>query len=189
MGKLAAVTHGPTAVKRLLAVIFVVAWNACTTLALAAEPPPAPAPPQQILMAPSAGSDLPDLGSPAETILSHRDEYGLGAMVAKELRDQNALIDDPEVYEYINGVGQRLAAQSSEGGNGFEYNDIKDTDARDTARFHSDGAPSYYKLHKPTERRCVVTATGFGSEMSGCLGTDSQRVSKIMAYRCNTDFT
>ncbi|HTC14671.1 MAG TPA: M48 family metalloprotease [Steroidobacteraceae bacterium] len=128
MGKLAAVTHGPTAVKRLLAVIFVVAWNACTTLALAAEPPPAPAPPQQILMAPSAGSDLPDLGSPAETILSHRDEYGLGAMVAKELRDQNALIDDPEVYEYINGVGQRLAAQSSEGGNGFEYNVIKDTD-------------------------------------------------------------
>jgi len=76
--------------------------------------------------APNAGSELPELGSPASAVLSQSDEYRLGAMVTKELRDQNALIEDPEISEYINGVGQRLAAQSAEGGRHFQYFVIKD---------------------------------------------------------------
>jgi beta-barrel assembly-enhancing protease len=118
------VPRGPTAVQRRLTLILATAVLGFLTLTAAAEPPT----PQPILMAPSAGSDLPDLGSPAETYISHSDEYGLGAMVTKELRDQNALIEDAEVSEYINGVGQRLAAQSSEGGSNFQYFVIKDTD-------------------------------------------------------------
>jgi beta-barrel assembly-enhancing protease len=78
------------------------------------------------LTGPAAGSDLPDMGSPAATVLSHSDEYRLGAMVARELREQNALLEDPEVSEYINSVGGRLASQSSEGGRGFQYFMIKD---------------------------------------------------------------
>jgi beta-barrel assembly-enhancing protease len=124
MRKLATVPHGPTAVKRRCALLLLSALLAGTTLAAGA--PPASTPAQPVLTAPTPGSDLPDLGSPAETILSHRDELQLGAMVAKELRDQNALIEDPEVSEYINGVGQRLAAQSAEGGNNFAYFVIKD---------------------------------------------------------------
>ncbi len=81
---------------------------------------------QPLLNAPTAGSELPELGSPASAVLSQSDEYRLGAMVTKELRDQNALIEDPEVSEYVNGVGQRLAAQSSEGGRHFQYFVIKD---------------------------------------------------------------
>jgi beta-barrel assembly-enhancing protease len=80
-----------------------------------------------ILNTPSAGSDLPDLGSPAAAYVSRTDEYRLGAMVARELRDENALIEDPEVSEYINWVGVRLAAQSAEGGRDFQYFVIKDT--------------------------------------------------------------
>ena len=86
-----------------------------------------PATSQPLLNAPAAGSDLPDMGSPAAAVLSQSDEYRLGAMVAHELRDQNALIEDPEVSEYINSVGMRLASQSAEGGRHFQYFVIKDT--------------------------------------------------------------
>jgi beta-barrel assembly-enhancing protease len=78
------------------------------------------------LSPPAAGSDLPDLGSPAEQMLSHTDEYALGAMVAHQLRDQNALLEDPEVQEYIQSVGLRLASQSTMGGVGFHYLVVND---------------------------------------------------------------
>jgi beta-barrel assembly-enhancing protease len=79
-----------------------------------------------VLSTPASGSDLPDLGSPASTILSHNDEYQLGAMVTRELRDQNALIEDPEITDYLQNLGQRLAAQSADGGRDFHFYVIKD---------------------------------------------------------------
>src|SRR5215468_124599 len=109
---------------RRLTVLLATAVLTAATLVAAAEPPSNS---QPIRTIPSAGSDLPDLGSPAATVLSQSDEYRLGAMVAKELRDQNALIEDPEVSEYINTVGMRLASQSAEGGRHFQYFVIKDT--------------------------------------------------------------
>ena len=100
----------------------------CLTVATiaAAQQPPTTNP--MDLTGPTAGSDLPDLGSPADTILSKTDEFRLGAMVAKELRDQNALLEDPEVNEYLTSVEQRLAAQSAEGGRGFQSFMVKDTE-------------------------------------------------------------
>ena len=91
-------------------------------VAFADDPPSTPL----TLSTPAAGSDLPDMGSPAAAVLSRSDEYRLGAMVAHQLRDQNALLEDPEVSEYVNGVGLRLASQSAEGGRGFQYFVIKD---------------------------------------------------------------
>ncbi|HUO19739.1 MAG TPA: M48 family metalloprotease [Steroidobacteraceae bacterium] len=94
------------------------------TLAFAGEPP---MPSGRELTGATAGSDLPDMGSPAETVLSRSDEFRLGAMVAKEIRDQNGLVEDPEVSEYINDIGKRLASQSDMGGEYFHYFVIKDT--------------------------------------------------------------
>jgi len=99
---------------------------ALTTLAAAAAADEPPASTPLTLSTPAAGSDLPDMGSPAAAVLSHTDEYRLGAMVARELRDQNALLEDPEVSEYMSWVGLRLASQSAEGGRGFQYFVIKD---------------------------------------------------------------
>jgi predicted Zn-dependent protease len=107
---------------RRLAIFLITALLAAGTMA-AADPPPAA---QPLRNAPTAGSELPELGSPASAVLSQTDEYRLGAMVTKELRDQNALIEDPEISEYVNGVGQRLASQSAEGGRHFQYFVIKD---------------------------------------------------------------
>src|SRR5216110_1421463 len=111
---------------RLLPIFIAAALTtlAAAAAAAAADEPPASTP--LTLSAPAAGSDLPDMGSPAAAVLSHTDEYRLGAMVAHQLRDQNALLEDPEVSEYVNGVGLRLASQSAEGGRGFQYFVIKD---------------------------------------------------------------
>jgi beta-barrel assembly-enhancing protease len=103
--------------------ILATALLSAGTLAAADEPPSTR---QPLLSAPPAGSDLPDMGSPAAAVLSQSDEYRLGAMVARELRDQNALMEDPEIGEYVNSVGLRLASQSSEGGRNFQYFVIKD---------------------------------------------------------------
>jgi len=119
MEKLAAPRAVQSAMRRLP--LLLVTVLAAATVA-SADPPAR----QPILSAPPAGSDLPDMGSPASTILSQSDEFRLGAMIARELRDQNALVEDPEVSEYMNGVGQRLAAQSAEGGRHFQYFVIKD---------------------------------------------------------------
>lgn len=79
-------------------------------------------------LSPSVGADLPDLGSPASTILSKQDEAEIGAMVSKQMRDENQVIEDPEITEYIQSVGQRLAAQSPDGGAYFHYVVVRDPD-------------------------------------------------------------
>jgi beta-barrel assembly-enhancing protease len=109
---------------RCLPLALAVTLLAAATLAAADEPASSQ---PDLNASPVVGSDLPDMGSPAAAVLSATDEYRLGAMVARELRDQNALIEDPEVDEYINGIGQRLASQSAMGGENFHYFTIKDT--------------------------------------------------------------
>ncbi|HKT72752.1 MAG TPA: M48 family metalloprotease [Steroidobacteraceae bacterium] len=70
---------------------------------------------------PPAAPDLPDMGSPAAAVLSGTDEYRLGAMVIRGFRDQNALIEDPEVSEYLNAVGAKLAAMAPDGAPHFQF--------------------------------------------------------------------
>jgi beta-barrel assembly-enhancing protease len=108
---------------RALLIMLLSGILTAATVAFAGEPP---LPGNGVLSGPTPGSNLPDLGSPAETYLSKSDEFRLGAMVAKELRDQNLLIEDPEVSEYINDIGKRLASQSEMGGEYFHYFVIKD---------------------------------------------------------------
>jgi predicted Zn-dependent protease len=96
----------------------------------AATPPASSPPPTSTplnITAPAADSDLPDMGSPAAAVLSQSDEFRLGAMVARELRDQNALLEDPESTEYLQSVGLKLASQSTEGGKNFQFFVIKDS--------------------------------------------------------------
>src|SRR5580704_8667768 len=104
---------------RALVLLLAACLAGIATVAAAEDPPPTSTPLN--LSAPAAGSDLPDMGSPAAAVLSQSDEYRLGAMVAKELRDQNALLEDPEISEYIQSVGQRLASQSAMGGELVHY--------------------------------------------------------------------
>lgn len=65
-------------------------------------------------IAKSNGNDLPDLGTSALTVLSVEKEKKLGYLIYNELRGQAAVIHDPLISEYINGLGNRLVAHSED---------------------------------------------------------------------------
>jgi beta-barrel assembly-enhancing protease len=66
-------------------------------------------------------TDLPDIGSPAGALVTQSDEYQLGAQIVRSLRDQKAVLDDPEVAEYLQQLGQRIAAQAPDGNHKFTF--------------------------------------------------------------------
>lgn len=164
---------GQTPIMRRLPPALVAALVTVASVAFADEPPSTPL----SLSAPAAGSDLPDMGSPAAAVLSHTDEYRLGAMVARELRDQNALLEDPEVSEYMNSVGMRLASQSAEGGRGFQYFVIKD---------HSINAfavpGGFVFLHDG-----LVLASSTESELAGVMAHETAHVTQHHIARMIND--
>ncbi|HEY2809226.1 MAG TPA: M48 family metalloprotease [Steroidobacteraceae bacterium] len=121
-----------------------------------------------LLGTPNAGSDLPELGSPAATMLSQSDEYQLGAMVAHQLREQNALLEDPEVSEYLNDLGERLAAQSATGGANFHFFVIKDPTIN---AFAVPGG--YIFIHQG-----LMLATSSESELAGVMAHEIAHVTQ-----------
>src|SRR6516164_7058928 len=145
------------------------------TLAAAAADPSANA--QPIRTAQAAGSDLPDLGSPAETILSKADEYRLGAMVAHELRQQNGLLEDPEVIEYINNIGERLASQSAMGGGDFHYFVVKDTSIN---AFAVSGGYVFINAG-------LILATSTESELAGVMAHETAHITQHHIARMLAD--
>lgn len=118
--------------------LLLTACLAFATAAVAVEPLPSPAQvapldaaaPQVPLTNDLPGqiaNSLPDLGSPEAVIISHSEERQLGYMIVQQLRDENAILEDPEISEYVNSVGDRLAAQSVDGAEGFQYFVVKDS--------------------------------------------------------------
>ena len=66
---------------------------------------------------PAAEVNLPDIGSPADATLSKNDEARLGGAIMQQIRASGDLVEDPQITEYINEVGHRLAAQANVDGN------------------------------------------------------------------------
>jgi len=62
----------------------------------------------------TAQTELPDIGNPAAATITVDDERQIGYMITKQLRDQGKIIDDPEVQEYIQSLGLRLASQAQD---------------------------------------------------------------------------
>jgi predicted Zn-dependent protease len=67
------------------------------------------------------GSELPDLGGPAYAMVSRGDEVQIGHMVMHELRDRSMILEDPEVSDYIQQLGLKLAVQSRDDDQAFSY--------------------------------------------------------------------
>jgi predicted Zn-dependent protease len=78
------------------------------------------------LPAHSADYNLPDIGTQANATISLEDEYRLGSMVVRGLRDQGQILDDPELNEYIQSLGLRLSSQATTAGQSFQYFIVKD---------------------------------------------------------------
>ncbi|HVH83788.1 MAG TPA: M48 family metalloprotease [Steroidobacteraceae bacterium] len=154
--------------------IVLASWILASATVAFGEPP---MPSTGFLNGPTAGSNLPDLGSPAETILSKSDEFRLGAMVAKELRDQNVLIEDPEVSEYINDIGKRLASQSEMGGEYFHYFVIRDNTIN---AFAVTGGYVFFYAG-------LVLATETESELAGVMAHETAHITQHHIARMLAD--
>lgn len=72
------------------------------------------------------GEDLPDIGSPADSVLSKEQELRIGRAIYKSLRDTGRVLTDPEIQEYIQDVGQKLVANAQDGSFRFKFFVIDD---------------------------------------------------------------
>lgn len=70
--------------------------------------------------------NLPDIGTPANEILTQDDEYRIGLMIVKGLRDSGQIYEDPEITEYVQSVGTRLAGHAQDGGQRFQFFVVRD---------------------------------------------------------------
>jgi len=71
--------------------------------------------------------DLPDIGTPANTTLTTDDEYQIGAMIVRGLRDAGQILEDPELTEYVQTLGSRLVSQAQGGQQRFQFFLVKDS--------------------------------------------------------------
>jgi predicted Zn-dependent protease len=97
---------------------LVPAWCAWLVLAM-----PAPALAQ---VEPEIQEQLPDMGTAAQSTLSIEDEYSLGRMVMRGLRESGRVIEDPELSEYLQSLGLRISSQAHDGNRRFNFFVMKD---------------------------------------------------------------
>lgn len=82
-----------------------------------------------IVFTSGAGADdikLPDLGSPADAILSANEESQIGRAIMRDIRASGQVVEDPLIIEYINEIGSKVAAQTNDGDHDFTFFVIED---------------------------------------------------------------
>ena len=90
-------------------------------------------------------------------------------MVARELRDQNAIIEDPEITEYLQTLGQRLAAQSADGERHFQFFAVRRTTDQRLRRAR--------RLHR-SSTTALVLATTNESELASVMAHEIAHVTQ-----------
>ena len=82
-----------------------------------------------VVLAPplSVAEGLPNLGEAAQAELSPAMERRIGESVMLEIRRDPAWLDDPEVTGYLNRLGNKLAGQSEESRQEFEFFALRDS--------------------------------------------------------------
>ncbi len=68
-----------------------------------------------------ATNSLPELGNPAERVLSPEDEKIMGDAFIRALKAQSALLDDELVNDYLQSLGLKLASNSPEKNREFNF--------------------------------------------------------------------
>ena len=69
---------------------------------------------------------LPDMGSPADAVLSKNEENRFGRAIMAQIRVSGDVVEDPLMTEYINEIGHRIAAQTNDGDHSFEFFIVED---------------------------------------------------------------
>lgn len=114
------------------------------------------------------GGNLPDMGSPADTVLTREQEQEIGLNVIEQIRRAGKLVADPEINEYVAGVGKRLAYQAQDGDHRFHFFVVKDPSIN---AFALPGG--YIGVHTG-----LIEATGNESELAGVLAHEVAHVTQ-----------
>jgi len=69
----------------------------------------------------ACADELPDLGDVAQASFTPQQERELGEAIMREIRQDKDYVDDPELTDYLNDLGYRLASQSPENRQEFEF--------------------------------------------------------------------
>ncbi len=64
---------------------------------------------------------LPDMGSPADALLSKSTEAQIGRSIMRDIRRSGMVVEDPQITEYINEIGHRIAVQTNDGDHDFTF--------------------------------------------------------------------
>ena len=71
-------------------------------------------------------NELPAIGSGADSTLTLDDEYQIGSMVVRGLRDQGLVLEDPEADDYLQALGTRIASQVPDSQQRFRFFVVRD---------------------------------------------------------------
>ena len=69
----------------------------------------------------AVADELPDLGDIAQASFTPQQERELGESIMRQIRQDKAYVDDPELIDYLNDLGYRLVSQSPEYRQEFEF--------------------------------------------------------------------
>ena len=64
---------------------------------------------------------LPDIGSPADAVLSKSEEARIGAAIMRQINASGVVSTDAQITEYINEIGHRVAAHANDGDHDFTF--------------------------------------------------------------------
>lgn len=111
---------------------------------------------------------LPDMGSPADAVLSKNDEARLGRAIMAQIRASTNIVEDPIITEYINDVGSRIAAHTNNGDFDFTFFVVEDSSIN---AFALPGG--YIGVHTG-----LIEATRNEDELAGVLGHEIAHVTQ-----------
>ena len=118
-----------------------------------------------------AGADdiqIPDMGSPADAVLSKSEEARFGRAIMADIRRRGGVVEDPLVTEYVNEIGRRISAQSNDGSHSFEFFVIEDE------RINAFALPGgYIGVHSG-----LIEATRNEDELAGVLAHEVAHVTQ-----------
>lgn len=71
-------------------------------------------------------SELPDLGDVSRVSLSESREAALGSQIMRQIRSDKDYLNDAEINEYLNSLGERLAAANPNPAHSFVFFAVRD---------------------------------------------------------------
>lgn len=111
---------------------------------------------------------LPDFGSSADVMLTPDIERRYGEQMLREMRAANLIFDDPQIRDYIDGLGYRLVAQSERPDRDFTFFVLRDMSLN---AFAMPGG--YIGVHAG-----LIATTETESELAGVLAHEVAHISQ-----------